>query len=371
MHGAKNSFIPIFLLLISCSRNQESALRMQVDTIGFAQYSWQMDSVMSRITHSRLHPGNAPVCYDTAWFQASREKAPDTALGVICPHDDYSYAGPLYESVLSTIRAPFVILIGVAHKARAMGIENRIVFGSPVSWKAPYGEVKISPLQKKLLEKLDTSCYLISDSLMNAEHSLEALVPFLQYYHRDLVILPLLVTAMNIERTEKITASLSDAISTLLQEEGLKWGTGYSIVISSDAVHYGDEGWGGKNFAAFDTGTEGYAKAFEKENYLLDSCLSGTIKPSKIRDFAAITVQQTDFREYAWTWCGRYSVPFGLSFIHELSEKQNIVVQGRSIGYLSSLDHDRIPVEDLGMGLTAPASLHHWVGYPGVVYSLK
>jgi MEMO1 family protein len=371
MHVVKKSFILVILLLASCSRRHESVLRNQVDTIGFAQYSLQMDSVRNRITRSTLQSGTLQVPYDTAFQLTSLEIHSDTALGVICPHDDYSYAGPLYESVLSTIRSPFVILIGVAHKARALGIENRIVFGNPVSWKGPYGEVTISSLQKKILGKLDTANYLISDSLIQVEHSLEALVPFLQYHHRNLTILPILVAAMNSDRIEEIAANLANSLASVLAKEGMKWGTGYSIAISSDAVHYGDDGWGGKNFAAYGTGIDGYTKAFSKENYLIDSCLGGLMNRTKIRTFSSVTIQQTDFREYAWTWCGRYSVPFGLSLMLQLAEKQEIPLYGKRIGYLSSIDHVRIPVEDLGMGLTAPASLRHWVGYPGVVYCLS
>ncbi|MFN8206623.1 MAG: AmmeMemoRadiSam system protein B [Bacteroidales bacterium] len=372
MQAVKIAFNSVILLIfmLSCSRKKEPNLRSQVDTIGFAQYSWQMDSVMSRIYKNALQPGDFRLPYDTVYQTGSRITHTDTVAGVICPHDDYSYAGPLYESVLSTIHSPFVILIGVAHKARAMDIENRIVFGSPVPWSAPYGKVQISSIREKVIEQLDTSDYLISDSLLGVEHSLEALLPFLQYHHRDLTILPILVPAMNLERIEEIAKDLANSLAPVLEKEGLQWGTGYSIVISSDGVHYGDDGWGGKNFASFGTGIEGYSKAFAKENYLLDSCLCGMIEHTKIKAFTDITLQQNDFREYAWTWCGRYSVPLGLELMRKLAEKQHNLLTGKRVGYLSSIDHVRIPVEDLGMGLTAPASLRHWVGYPGVAYSL-
>jgi AmmeMemoRadiSam system protein B len=372
MRVVKIIITPVIFIcfIVSCSSKKDTVQRNQVDTIGFAQYSRQMDSIMARIIRSNLQPGDIRLPYDTSYLTNTRKMNPDTALGVICPHDDYSYAGPLYESVLSTIHSPLVILIGVAHKARTMGIEDRIVFGNPIPWNAPYGRVEISSLQEKMLEQLDTSCYLISDSLIRVEHSLEALVPFLQYHRRDLTILPILVSAMSFERIEAIAAGLANSVSTVMEKEGLKWGTGYSIAVSSDAVHYGDDGWGGKDFAAFGSGIDGYTKASAKENFLLDSCLSGIMNRSKIRTFSNTTLQQTDFREYAWTWCGRYSVPFGLELMLQLAEKQNIPLEGKRIGYMSSIDHVRIPVEDLGMGLTAPASLRHWVGYPGVIYNL-
>lgn len=43
--------------------------------------------------------------------------------------------------------------------------------------------------------------------------------------------------------------------------KGLEWGRDFCIVISTDAVHYGDKEWGGKNYAPYGTDSAGYAKA--------------------------------------------------------------------------------------------------------------
>jgi predicted class III extradiol MEMO1 family dioxygenase len=49
---------------------------------------------------------------------------------VICPHDDYTYVGVLYPELLQNVKASNLILIGVAHKAARMGIEDSLVFDS-------------------------------------------------------------------------------------------------------------------------------------------------------------------------------------------------------------------------------------------------
>ncbi|MEA1886098.1 MAG: hypothetical protein U9N72_02675 [Bacteroidota bacterium] len=58
----------------------EDKVRQQVDTVGFAQYSWQMDSVMARLNRR-------------GW---EKVKGDPWKLAV-CPHDDYTYVGKLYR----------------------------------------------------------------------------------------------------------------------------------------------------------------------------------------------------------------------------------------------------------------------------------
>jgi hypothetical protein len=41
---------------------------------------------------------------------------------------------------------------------------------------------------------------------------------------------------------------------------------------------------------------------------------------------------------------------------------------GTFLDYASSVDHELIKVEDLGMGTTAIATQKHWVGYASIKY---
>lgn len=356
----KKILITLFIIsgiLSSCRQlTKETRTRQPVDTIGFAHLAWQMDSIMVRIDRMDKMQDSVSVKSDqNGIFRLA-----------ICPHDDYTYAGFLYAHVLRSVKAPVVILFGVAHKARSMGIENRIVFDAWKKWSGPYGSVTISPLRDMLIEQLDTAVYMVSDTLHNVEHSLEALVPFLQYYNRNVQIVPILVPAMSFERMQEIAAKLAESIVQIAKKSNMSWGKDFALVVSTDAVHYGDKDWGGKNYAPYGADTAGYQLAVKHEKEILDSCLKGPISKEKIWKFTRYTVHPDDYREYLWTWCGRYSVPFGLLVALNLGQKTGNMPEGQIIGYATSIDHPRLPVEDLGMGKTANATLRHWVGYTSV-----
>jgi MEMO1 family protein len=43
-------------------------------------------------------------------------------------------------------------------------------------------------------------------------------------------------------------------------------------------------------------------------------------------------------------------------------------LNGKMLRYSTSLVHPPIPVSDLGLGITAPAKIRHWVGYVAIGY---
>ncbi|MDX9929398.1 MAG: AmmeMemoRadiSam system protein B [Bacteroidales bacterium] len=335
------------MTLASCRNNQpddSEKIRTVVDTIGFTTYAWQMDSIVSRLDWSKGR--------DNTWRVA------------ITPHDDYTYVGNLYPEVLNGVRAKIVVLFGVAHKARSLGLEDRLIFDSHDAWSAPYGNVRVSDIRRDILERLPDSLYMVNDEMHAMEHSLEALIPFLQHNNRNIEIVPVLVPAMTFERMRLTAAPFAAALGEIMDGSHLEWGSDIAIVITTDAVHYGDEEWGGSNYAPYGTDEEGTAMARAHEMEIIDSCLKGSLKPERLKRFVEYTVQGFDHREYKWTWCGRYAVPFGLLMSHELSKiTGGEDLYGTFIGYASSIDHPRIKVDDLGMGITAPAYSHHWVGY--------
>src|SRR5205807_122432 len=151
------------------------------------------------------------------------------------------------------------------------------------------------------------------------------------------------------------------AIADVIDEGRMEWGTDIALVSSTDAVHYGDEDWGGRNFARYGVDEEGRAKALAHEQQILDDCFDGKLRPERIERFTRYTLADHDHREYKWTWCGRYSVPFGLlTALHLQQLRGERPLAGTVLGYTTSLDDQRIDVADLdGMGMTAPATLRH------------
>lgn len=355
-------------MLAACTNKPDSAdkvavlpgatnTRNLVDTIGFAQYGWQMDSIIARIY--RLQKDS---------IKALRAGIPPWKV-CITPHDDYTYVGYPYINALSNINAPTVILFGVAHKARKFDLENKIIFDSFQYWKGPYGIVKVSNLRDKIINELSPELYEVHDSMQIIEHSLEALIPFLQYFIPNVQIVPILVPYMEYGKMEETGAALAEVLYNIMTRDSLVWGKDIALVISTDAVHYGDEDWGSKKYARFGTDSAGTAKAVKFEHKIITDCLTGDLNLAKIRKFTGYTVKSNNFREYKWTWCGRYSVPFGLATAYFLQKKySNNPLEGYLMNYANSINHLHLPVDDIGMGVTAPANPHHWVGYAALGY---
>ncbi|MGB3776037.1 MAG: AmmeMemoRadiSam system protein B [Leeuwenhoekiella sp.] len=355
--------LSLVALLISCNSKTEQKtenpttnvvnpkVRKQIDTIGFAQEKWQMDSIFKRISLND---------------KASNET---TYKAVICPHDDYSYAAGLYSKTLSGVKAKTIVLIGVAHRAKNFDLKDKLIFGSYDSWNAPDGNIKVSALRNKILSKMPENTFVLHDSMMQLEHSLEAITPFLQRQNAETEIIPILVPYMRFSTMQDIAKPLGQALHEILFENKLIYGSDLAIVISSDAIHYGDEDWGGSDMAPFGTDQEGTARVKAKEMTIANELLSDTLTTEDVMQFNKITVKEEDYTQYKWTWCGRYSVPFGLVLANNLNylEGEKPLV-GTFIDYRSSLDLPHIKVDDLQMGTTAPANAHHWVGYLGMGY---
>ena len=354
------------IFIIGCNNGQkentdkEIQVRQVVDTIGFAQYDWQMDSLMAMIEREQGKKLDEKLSYsgfdNTAWKV------------VISPHDDYAYVGYLYPAVLKKIEAKTIIIIGVAHKAKKLNLEDQLIFDSYDYWKGPYGNVKVSGFRNEIMNQLPKDIYQVNDTMQKIEHSVEAIIPFLQYYNRDVEIVSILVPYMSYGRMEKIAGPLANAINKVAKKKNWQWGEDFAIVISSDAVHYGDEDWGGKNFAFNGIGCKANEETKFHE-YDIMKTISGPLRVGQIKKFTEFTVQSNDHREYKWTWCGRYSVPLGLLTAQKLNNLYSEdPLFGTAIGYLNSIDHPALEVEDIGMGTTAPAFDNHWVGYVGIGY---
>lgn len=354
--------VAISVALLGCNsiestKNKEKVRQMK-DTIGFAHLSWQVDSVMSRINRLQsAELASAKANQDMPWRVA------------ICPHDDHTYVGWQYPALLGNIKAKTVIIFGVAHKARVMNVSDQIVFDSYTQWHGPYKNIKVSSVREEIIKGLPSGCYQVNDSLQKVEHSVESMLPFLQYFNRDVEIVSILVPFMSMERMEAIAQPLSISIAEVIKNRKMRWGDDIAMLVTSDAVHYGDDDWGGKNMAPYGVDSAGYKKAVNHEHAIMDSCLKGVPSRERVGWFVDYTVQKNDYKEYKWTWCGRYSVPFGLITALDLQEQLGTEpLQGQFVGYSTSIDHKPIPVEDLRMGKTAKATLRHWVGYASVGY---
>ncbi len=353
----------VLSLLIACQNKTTKTMKIRnfVDTVGFAHKASQVDTLLvridkmfgDRIKHIRDSLGITP---QTTWKVA------------ISPHDDHAYASYLYPLLLQNIKAKKLIIFGVAHKAWKLKLQDSLIFGTFDYWKGAFGNVKISPLRNEIMSLLPKKDYMVNDSMMAIEHSIEAFLPFLQkFVGPDIEIVPILVPYMSYDRMQEIAPDLANAIATVMKKHNLQWGKDLAIIISTDAVHYGDQDWGGNNFAYYGADSAGYEKAVAHEHEII-ATLTGQISPEKVKQFTHYTVQDTNYKEYKWTWCGRYSVPMGILTAYYLSKDLGQPIQGTLLDYATSISHPTVKVEDIGMGTTAPANIHHWVGYAAIGY---
>ncbi len=150
----------------------------------------------------------------------------EEVIGAVCPHAGYIYSGAVTGAVISKIRFKdtFVIL-GPNHTG----------YGRPFSvmtegvWKTPLGDIEIdSKLGKKLL---GSSEYLEDDYIAHlGEHSIEVQIPFLQYFQRDVKLVPIILSPALGTTYKEIGKEIAKAVKDLKRE--------VVIVASSDMTHY-------------------------------------------------------------------------------------------------------------------------------------
>jgi AmmeMemoRadiSam system protein B len=339
-------------------------VRGQLDTLGFVVGQPAAEEVVAAAV--RLEQ-------DSLTEQDGRlAMAPgDGFVGGICPHDDHLYASRVYVHLTERITAPRVLLIGVFHKARLWDLRDRVVFDSFEAWHGPWEPIRVDPLREELIAALPEDTHVVDNAMHCREHSLEALLPFLQCGHPERTIVPILVPYMGWDRLTEITDRLASAVAEIMKANGWRLGRDLAIVISSDAVHYGPD----FDHAPFGTDAEAYERAVARDTGLAHDHLEGDLDPIKLHGLLDTLVDPDDL-SYRLPWCGRFSVPFGLELLRKIAvESGEDIPEGTLLRYGTSLSEPELPVSaetrENGLGYTAPSNLHHWVGYAAVGYRLK
>jgi len=329
-------------------------LRGQRDSVGFASTAEQMAKVweLSTAPPSPDSLGAAPV--------------PGVAA-VICPHDDYLYAGRVYRKVLPLVTAKTVVLIGVFHRYRRFGEHDRLVFDRYRAWRTPDGPVPVSRLRDDLLGALSPEDFVQDAAMHDSEHSLEALVYWLKHANPDLEIVPIIVPAAKFERLEELANHLGAALAVAMGARDWQLGRDVAIAISTDGVHYGSDF---KYVPYGDGGVEAYLKATAKDRSLLTGPLQGPLTVAKVRQLYGTFVNPEKPDDYRLTWCGRFAVPMGLLLLERVTRDLGKPV-GHPLAYATSVGWPELPVREVGLGVTAPANLYHFVSYPAVAFTVE
>lgn len=355
-----------FLFLFNCHKKEQLKfpikpplkIRGLKDTIGFSYTGKQIDAVVE--LSERLER-------DLLKINRDKFKGKNWIAG-ICPHDDHLLAGRAYVHLFQNMNAKRYVIFGVAHKAANWGAQDVIIFDSYDYWQGPYALIKISGLRQEIIDLLPKEEYVVSNEWQAEEHSVEGILPFIQYYNRNAEFVSIVVPYMNWQRIESISQNLAEALANIIQKHQWELGKDIAFIFSNDGNHYGDQDWGGKNLAPFGADEAGYLKAIQQDDSLIKSNLSGDVTAEKLKDFCHRVWGENNLREYKISWCGRFSIPFGLNTVRVLMEKlKHPPIRGYLLRYDTSYKLGELPLE-IGIGTTAPYNIHHWVGYSAIGY---
>ncbi|MBN1301930.1 MAG: AmmeMemoRadiSam system protein B [Melioribacteraceae bacterium] len=287
----------------------------------------------------------------------------ENLIAAITPHDDFLYAGMVYAPLFKLINSKEVVIFGVTHGTARHAMndpQNILILDEYDFWKGPYKNVKISPLREKIKAELESSYFIVSNKAHSVEHSIEALIPFLQYYNRNIRIMPIMVTQMSLERMNKISSSLSDIMINYMNFNNLKPGKDIFFLISSDANHYGED----FDNAKFGEDLNAHEKATSLDKQIAEESFSGEITDARIKSVAGKLWKSDNNKDISLLWCGRYTIVFGLSTVSQIAFKLGSGnISGKVFKYSDTFTEGVLPLKGTTLGITAPFSLKHWVGF--------
>ncbi|MGQ9800538.1 MAG: AmmeMemoRadiSam system protein B [Candidatus Saccharicenans sp.] len=306
-------------------------------------------------------------------YLASQEKEKFDSRGLVAaisPHDDYLYAGRLYYPLFNLIRTREVVIFGVTHgtvRNEIKGLDSLLILDDYKLWPGVLKPVGISPLRSYLKAHLKADYFTVNNRAHELEHSIEALIPFLQYFNPEIKITPIMVAPMPLEKMQEIAGDLSRVITAYMKENKLQPGRDIFFLISADGNHYGKD----FNNLAFGEGQEAWEKALAFDRNLIASYLTGRLDDGKITGLTGELWGKTYLDYKSSYWCGKYSIPFGLLTVRRVMERSTgRQTSGRLIRFSDTYSEGVLPLKKIGLGTTAPFSLRHWVSFCSIAYYL-
>ena len=329
-------------------------LRGQRETLAFASRAEQMARVWEA---AAAGPAPEPL---------GPKPAPGVA-GIICPHDDYLCTARVYREIIPLVTARTVVLAGVYHKHRRYGAREVMVFDPYRAWRSPDGEIPVSSIRGEVLARLDPSGYVQDAAGHDSEHSLEAIAYWLKHQTPGLEILPVILPSAGFPRLRAMASDLAAALAAAMRQRGWALGRDLAIVISSDGMHYGE----GYQYVPYGPGgVDALDQALAFDRQLIATLLAGTVTLDKAQAFHATMVDPEHPDTYRRAWCGRFSIPFGLVLLLETARNLGLEPpRGMPVALGCSVTTPEIPLREMGLGLTAPVNLYHFVTAPAIAFA--
>lgn len=284
-------------------------------------------------------------------------------IGGISVHDDYLYAGKVYYPLFSRIRTKEVVVFGVTHGTVRKELNDPsdvLILDEYDEWTGPYGNVKVSSLRDAIKSELDKEFMMTSNKAHQIEHSIEALIPFLQYYSRSFKITPVMIPRIPYDRMKIISEKLSAIILKYIKENRLEIGKDILFLISNDANHYGED-FGNSPYGM---DAAAHKKGTVNDIRIINENLDGIIDNEKIINLTKELWPAVTSNQELPLWCGRYPVVFGLMTINKIvTNLTGKEIEGDLFKYSDTFTEKVLPFRDSEMGLTAPFSYRHWCGW--------
>ncbi len=307
-------------------------------------------------------------------YLESQERESFEAEGLVAavsPHDDYLYAGRVYYPLFKILRAKEVVIFGVTHgtvRNEINGLQNILILDGFKYWHGLKKPIAVSDLREYCKKRLDKTMFITNRRAHEIEHSIEALLPFLQYFNPEVRITPIMVTPMPFVRMEEVSAKLAEVVASYMNEKNLAAGKDIFFLISSDGNHYGKD----FNNSPFGEGERAWEKALRFDQRLIRTYLTGDMNTGKIEGLTQELWGET-YLDYRNTyWCGKYSIPFGLLAVEKIIElSANKKIYGRQFRFSDTYSEGVLPLKKTGMGTTAPFSLRHWVSFFSIGYYVR
>jgi AmmeMemoRadiSam system protein B len=333
-----------FAALALAARAQD--VRPVRDDVGFCWQRPQMERLMALLAETE-------------------PPAPDMegVVAAISPHDDYLYAGRVYYPLFRNLRAREAVVFGVTHGSVRKEIgdpKGVLILDEYPAWTGLGGTVAVSPLRERIKQGLPADDFIVSNQAHALEHSIEALVPWLQHFNPGMRITPIMVTAMPWERMEELAGRLAGILAGYIEENRLVPGKDIVFLVSADANHYGND------FANVPYGEDeaAHARGIAEDRRLAAALVDGTLGEEKIRGLTRKLWGATYLDTGGSVWCGKYDIPFGLLAVAKaLRRTTGRGLKGELLRYADTYSEGVLPLKKPGFGVTAPFSPKHWVGF--------
>ena len=178
------------------------------------------------VVAGQFYPAQAAKLKEMIRGMVSETAAREDVIGLVSPHAGYIYSGPVAGAAISRVRfKDTFIILGPNHT----GMGKPLSIMTEGTWETPLGPVEIdSELAGRILSG---SQHLQEDARAHQfEHSIEVQIPFLQYFKKDVRIVPITLAYADAATYKELGKEIAQAVKDLKKE--------VVIIASSDMTHY-------------------------------------------------------------------------------------------------------------------------------------